>query len=303
MLGKNGAISKDNNVVESIRRRMMAGESAGRRPIMRLETGIVVAVIAAIVLIVVAHQERMHRDAMDRPQKRQFRSMKTGIELFKDEFYRYPPSGKNDSLGKPYCGAMKLAEAMMGHDRVGFHIDSVFRADGMDSNGVAELYDPNGDLTLRRRGPYLPSDCIDSATLVEIYGAGNTGAFRPDLRVLCDVFSRKQSELEVGMPILYYKADTLKTAHDIDNPDNPNNIYNYQDNHSLLGLGVPGKSDKKHPLYLDPRLFYRMMKSKKTDTIESPFQSDAYILISAGRDGLYGTGDDICNFKSNFPKE
>ena len=64
------------------------------------------------------------------------------------------------------------------------------------------------------------------------------------------------------MPILYYKADTSHTEHDINNPDNPKNIYNYKDNHELLSLGVPWKPNEKHPLFTNPRIFYEMTKDR-----------------------------------------
>jgi len=236
--------------------------------------------------------------------------MEAAIELFNNAFDGYPPSDANDFTGKPYCGAMKLAEAFMGQDMVGFHSDSVFRADGKDANGVAELYLPPGvsynrtmDLT-SRKGPYLPPESADSPTLAQIYGPGNTGPFDPNSRVLCDVFRHKyKTGLKAGMPVLYYKADTSKTAHDIDNPDNPDNIYDYRDNHALLALGVPGDPAAKHPLFADPKLFYKITKSDKIVTAVRPFRADTYILISAGKDGLYGTRDDICNFEFTFPEE
>jgi hypothetical protein len=102
------------------------------------------------------------------------------------------------------------------------------------------------------------------------------------------------------MPILYYKADTTKTAHDINDPNNPNNIYNYKDNQALLALGVPGQPDKKHPLYEDPTIFYKMTRDYGVPTQSKPNRANTYILISAGNDSLYGTKDDIANFDISY---
>ena len=117
--------------------------------------------------------------------------------------------------------------------------------------------------------------------------------------VLCDVFG-KIVHIEIGMkinmPILYYRADISKTAHDLDNPDNPENIYDYRDNHALLALGVPGKPGQKHPLYENPKIFYEMTRNYRFTETNKPQRADTYILLSAGRDGLYGTEDDIPNF-------
>ena len=265
---------------------------------------VVLALFAFVGLIIRLIYRRVHIDAWPRPQQAQFHSVEAALGLFNKEFAAYPPSDANDPVGQPYCGAMKLAEALMGKDMLGFHNKSVFRADGIDANGVIELYIPLGEKYSRgtnlvaRKGPYLPSESVDTFTLAEIYGKGNTGSFNPSLRVLCDMFKSKYKgrRLKAGMPILYYKADISKTAHDVNYPDNPNSIYNYRDNHALLALGVPGSPEKKHPLLNDPKLFYRIIKDDRVTTPSKPFNVDTYILISAGKDRLYGTLDDIYNF-------
>ncbi len=70
-------------------------------------------------------------------QRAQFHAIDVAMELFNNEFEGYPDSGNMD-LDNPavaYCGAMKLCEAMMGQDLLGFHPDSDFRADCQDSAG------------------------------------------------------------------------------------------------------------------------------------------------------------------------
>jgi len=97
------------------------------------------------------------------------------------------------------------------------------------------------------------------------------------------------------MPILYYRADPSGTKHDLDNPDDPKNIYDCRDNLALINLGVPGDSNAVHPL-ADPRRFYLNTRKSEVSGVSRPYRSDSYILISAGRDGRYGTADDLCNF-------
>ena len=97
------------------------------------------------------------------------------------------------------------------------------------------------------------------------------------------------------MPILYYRADTSGTAHDADNPDNPENIYRYTDNQALIALGVPGEPNQVHPLS-DPKCFYRNTRDSRNKKYTGPFRRDTFIVISAGEDGFYGTKDDVCNF-------
>ena len=62
-------------------------------------------------------------------QHNQLRAIRIGLEFFSNVNNHYPPSGGLDPTGQPYCGAMKLSEALIGKDLLGFHPDSEFRAD------------------------------------------------------------------------------------------------------------------------------------------------------------------------------
>ena len=74
---------------------------------------------------------RAHTYPIEEWQKSQLHSMEAATELLANEWGSYPPSDANDPIGKPYCGAMKLTEALMGRDLLGFHRESVFRRDGL----------------------------------------------------------------------------------------------------------------------------------------------------------------------------
>ncbi len=242
-----------------------------------------------------------HRDA---ELMAQLKAMDAAVELFANEFDAYPPSDANDPTGRPYCGAMKLTEALLGQDLFGFHTKSIFRRDGLDAEGTL-LYPTNlddlpaalRDSSMRaRKGPFLQPENGNACRLVDIYGKGNTGPFPESTFVLCDPYARpRPSGEKTGMPILYYRANPSGTAHDVVNPDNPQNIFNYQDNQALLALGVPGKPGQTHPL-ADPKRFYLNTQNRKTSK-SMPTAGNSFILISAGQDGLYGTADDICNFE------
>ena len=39
-----------------------------------------------------------------------------------------------------------------------------------------------------------------------------------------------------------------------------------------------------------------MILNKQVTTIKRPYRAGSFILVSAGKDGLYGTADDIFNF-------
>jgi hypothetical protein len=237
-------------------------------------------------------------------QQAQLAAMMTALELRANEFAGYPPSDANDPTGVPYGGALKLCEAVMGRDLLGVHSESVFGADGLDATGTLDLYpdveslgqvDREANLTARR-GPYFQPEKANAYRLVDIYGKSHTGPFDESLFVLCDIYIRKRpSGVKTGMPILYYRADRDGTTHDVNDPDNSENIYDYRDNQVLLSLGVPGEPNAVHPLS-DPRRFYMNTQSDKIVTQAKPYNADSFIFISAGYDGLYGTADDICNF-------
>jgi len=211
---------------------------------------------------------------------------------------------------------MKLAEAMVGLDMLGFHPDSAYRADGTINGPGTELYWlPEGHLgyetNLRSRwGPFMP---VQSAyKLWHVYT--NTGPFDPCSVVLCDVYSNvtnndptSGARRKIGMPILYYKADPSGIWHDPDNhppliDDNNRNIYNSFDNQELIDLGKPFQGDAPHKLSSVAMggdglaLFYNNMRDHKITTASRPYRPDSYVLISAGFDGEYGTADDVFNF-------
>lgn len=243
-----------------------------------------------------------HKYGPDVIQKAQFNSFNAAIELFNNEFDGYPPSDANDRTGRPYCGAMKLAEALIGQDLQGFHTRSTYRVDGMDSNGLMQLYPPTPSrANLRaRKGPFVPAENVKAFRLADVYGQGHTGPLPGSTLVLCDTYVRKRpGGRRTGMPIFYYRADPSGATHDVNNPDNPENIYAYKDNEALLLLGVPGKPARTHPL-ADPKRFYLNTETSQIFLKPRPYRANTFILISAGPDGLYGTADDICNFEWEY---
>jgi hypothetical protein len=253
------------------------------------------------------------RYARDVRQRAQFHSIDSALELFSNNsgWGGYPPSDAMDSAATPlhYCGAMKLCEAMMGQDLAGFHPESRFLADGTNGTTGYYLYDsgsglsPDAETNLKaRKGPYLQSENANAYRLSQLYGAAIT-PFTKDLFVLCDVYNRVKNVATgkgVGMPILYYRANTLNTIHDTNAAnlpiltDDKGQIYNYLDNDELVHLGPSGVT---HPLD-DGTTFYKVTKDNRISiTTGRPYRPDSYILISAGYDGIYGTDDDIFNFE------
>jgi len=284
----------------------------------------VMSIIVILIGLLIPALNKVKRFATDVRQRAQLHSMDAAIELFNSEFEGYPPSTALDPMNQPYCGAMKLCEALMGQDLLGFHTNSVFRADGMDATGTLVLYPPKIEAlapALResnlgaRRGPFLQPENANAWRLRDIYGT-NVAPFLATTFVLCDVYSRQmRSGQKTGMPILYYKADTANSYHDpnfassMTPVDSRGNIYNYLDNQSLVQLGKPwqatgtgtgaGAVSADHKM-VDPARFYKNTQSHQITTARRPFRADQYILISAGWDGEYGTADDICNYEWKY---
>jgi len=246
-------------------------------------------------------------------QKAQFHSIDVAMELFNNQWDGYPNSDAQDEAGQEYCGALKLCEAMVGQDLMGFHPDSHFRSDCTDGAGNDLYATPTNGFdpaatdpeNLKVRKMYLQLENVHAYRLWNIYS--NTGPFQQDLFVLCDVYNRVRNVdtgRKIGMPILYYKANTSNTMHDPNgtlptDTDDKDYIYNYHDNDKLVELGMPWvpPPGAEHPIFTDPKIFYEMTRNKKVQ-VESgrPNRADSYILISAGPDGEYGTRDDIFNF-------
>jgi len=269
-------------------------------------TGIILSVVLIITQFVLTElmlcQTQVYAKVIQ--QKAQFHSIDVGLEVFKSEFGIYPESNDNSVKEDnhdpiPYCGANKLAEAMMGQDGLGFHPDSEFQSNGMDDSGKA-LYAPEtSDI---RKGPYIDPEIANVYRLKDIFE--DVGDLDGNSLVICDVYEKKRhSGKKTGMPILYYRARTKFSLQDsTDTNANTDDIYNFQDNTNLLALNSPEDNTTKHPLYdgesdlLDFENIIINEQIKKESGYNRPYRADSYILMSAGPDGLYGTSDDIVNF-------
>jgi type II secretory pathway pseudopilin PulG len=266
------------------------------------------SIIIILMGLLAPAMNRVRRIARKVSQKNQFHSIDVAMEMFRAEFDGYPDSGALDPAGASYCGAMKLAEAMVGQDLLGFHPDSRFLADGSDGAGNPLYFYPGPPPLVNlqaRKEHYLPLENSNAYELKDIYPSIGTSAFIGDRFVLCDEYTRVMNistGKKIGMPILYYKANTSLVAHDLANENNPQNMYKYQDNQDLIGLGkpwnppAPAGTGTPHTLFTDPLQFYRSTWNDKISSMDRPYRVDSYILISAGFDGEYGTPDDVFNF-------
>ncbi|MCK5472996.1 MAG: type II secretion system protein, partial [Planctomycetes bacterium] len=216
----------------------------------------VMSIIVILISLLVPSLNKARQYAFTVRQHAQFHSIDVAMELFRTEFDGYPNSNAQDETGAEYCGAMKLAEAMVGWDLLGFHPDSDFMADGDDAAGTTVYDNADTDNLRARKGPYLPLDNANAYSLDSIYTSTAIGStFDPNLFVLCDVYKKvtnlgNYGARKLGMPILYYRANTSGTT----NPttggsiNSGTDIYNYLNNDTLVGLGVPFDTTATHPM-------------------------------------------------------
>lgn len=284
----------------------------------------VIGIMAMLVALLIPAVTAVRATAKRVSQKAQFASIEMSLTAFKTDYGDYPPSNWWDpapALAGPrdYCGTQKLAEALVGWDLMGFQPKSDFRATGRNDAGIF-VYNPNDAVLMaQRKGPYLEPASAGVFRLADI-SPDKPGLFidtvelAPDTFVLCDVFSVKRitfrkpgifetTTQNAGTPILYYRANTSsKSLIPSGSPANyQDQIYNPRDNFPLINLGrladwnKSSAARRKHILE-DFNFFYEYIRDPKITARPWPYRPDSYILISAGPDGEYGTGDDICNF-------
>ncbi len=256
-------------------------------------------IIALMVGLLIPALSVVRNKAKETKQKAQFATIEMALTAFKYDYGDYP--GSDWALVGDYCGTQKLTEALLGWDLLGFHPKSDFRSNGRNDDGEF-IYDANNPIFFdQRRGPYLDLATFDAFRLgnISIRYPGlffDTGPLAPNTFVLCDVFGEQKIMLSngktvrAGAPILYYRANTsAKTIRE---------IYNALDNDAIVNI-KQSTDGKIHPLAdtgNQYQYFYNYILDPKISARPWPYRPDSYILISAGADGLYGTGDDIRNF-------
>ncbi|MBW8035254.1 MAG: type II secretion system protein [Planctomycetes bacterium] len=298
----------------------------------------VMSVIAVLIGLLVPALSSVRDNAKTLEQVVQFHSIEVGIDLYVAKYEEGYPESNDNSVAPthpydttPYGGAQKLAEAMAGQDFLGFHPNSDFRSDGifrhLGNPAIVTpfVYHANSDYlgggnpayaetmveNVQARGEFIDLENANAFYMKDVYDSTvvTAAGFEPLNLVLCDVFTKKRVNGEkTGMPILYYKANTMHTFQNSTttlNPDGttPDDVYDYSDNELLLGLGSAEDSAVLHPLadgtddLLDFDSILVNQQVKDAGGSRVPYKAKSYILMSAGKDGLFGNSDDIYNFK------
>ncbi len=263
-------------------------ETEGKHPraFTLIEMLVVISILTLLVTILVPSLSAAKMHARVAKTKTLLHALNTGLEMFhqdKNVGGDYPPStwdtttagDPNDTDDGSYIayGAETILWAMMGADELGTPgFQTPLHA------GPGGFYEVNATGPLHQRsGPFFtPSQtAVDT---IEITTSGNEHA----AKVLIDPFH---------FPVLYYKADTSKTRSD------PNAIYIRDHNLGFIE-GDPLEVDKSSSdgaLSFDDA-FQRYVWNPRIEAVYRPHNSESFLLICAGPDGIYGTRDDITNF-------
>ncbi|MHC4664755.1 MAG: type II secretion system protein [Planctomycetota bacterium] len=286
----------------------------------------VLAIITMLLGLLVPSLNMVRRIAKETKQKAQLGTIGMGLQGFRNDFGDYPPSDSWSWLWNPfidgleveakdYAGAQKLAEALVGWDLTGFHPDSQWRADGRNAapylgrpRKAYFFYDQGSAIDIdKRKGAYIDLGVRSVVKLGAfpreidgLFDPAQIGELHPERFVLCDVFGWKKVQvgeniIKAGAPVLYYRADT--SSRTLDGASVDDRIYDARDNIDViaaknLAAGKPadvGLGDSTSVA------FYNYITDGRVPR-PWPYRPDSYLLITAGADGIYGTGDDICNF-------
>ncbi|MGA2915984.1 MAG: type II secretion system protein [Sedimentisphaerales bacterium] len=165
--------------------------------------------------------------------------------------------------------------------------------------GVGDVYPGNLDKTGNVVSGHSPAPVLTDSYLVKTISLPNG------------------RQVKAGSPILYYKANinsrifenskngTTGSAQTVSDACSIQGIYDSFDNEALLKLGSVADQSKRHLFDKDEggalvgrTKFYDMITNPTITTQVRPFNQTSYILMSAGYDGIFGTPDDIYNFKN-----
>ena len=290
------------------------------------------AIIAILIGLLVPTITLIQKTAQKVKQKSQFHGIEIALESFRTDFGDYPDSSReppypslNPSVNFGYCGAQKLAEAIVGWDGFGVHPRTAFMSDGMndvDGDGIRELvYNVSGGIFGSggvfnetgpenhqvRKGPYLELESANAVKLGDLY-LGAVGDLDLETYVLADMFGKvthRTTRKRTGMPIMYYKADVGGTTHTYIPPGDRNvyKVHLLTATEEPIYATMPPFGNLPHPMNFDISLFYDRTANPNfpgstvpPTSPRRPYRSESFILHSAGRDGLYGTIDDVYNF-------
>lgn len=289
-----------------------------------IELIVVISIIALLIGILAPGMNAAKNYAQDLNQKSQFHDIELALETYAvQNDNEYPDSNYEFGPGITQ-GAHKLAEALVGRDMHGLDPKTSWNSGTDDTTRADEVY--LEDNYVNRAETLINLDKISAFDISQIYGYGTyrpsgnfaySGRYKDDgtiydssrkqAVVFSDVYKNKKvtlpdgSTAKCGMPVLYYKANTSSKTLDYQKPEK--SVFDVTDNFYIFFLEKNDDKSKKHPYYAEYNQceqFYNDLINPKIIPISenedpTPYNKESFLLLSAGRDGLYGTKDDIWN--------
>jgi len=267
----------------------------------------VIAIIALLIGILMPSLARARGQAKKVKVQSQLDAIGKGLEMFRnDQRDQYPisyrptdPITNFPNANVPLQGAHLLTRALLGYDLRG--VDYDFKMLNGPNTTVAELQ------AVERRPTYVQLESAktiqDTQAAAQANGLMGTGAPETGRLIMLDGY---------GYPILYYQANP--TGQGIADRRNVVGAIYYQEDNAMFtgGAGYTGWAFKnvQHDLAnfgnrtnpdADPGStflkFFHNHDVHDASGVIAPYNSETFILLSAGEDGRYGTRDDVKNFK------
>jgi type II secretory pathway pseudopilin PulG len=214
----------------------------------------VMTIIIILLSVLVPGLNRMRIYAKTVTQHGQFHDISNALELFRNDHQEnYPDSGAGDPCGIGYCGAMKLCEALVGQDGMGFHPSSRFLADGtgIEPNGATPelyLFDLCTSIDPAAYTPALRTNLRERIRYIEVE---NIKAVR-----LQDLFTWT---VDAGVSNFSYPPTPATVAFDNDPLDYPNAVITDVFQRASIQSSCAGRAGEKAGM---PVLYYKADSSK-----------------------------------------
>jgi len=269
---------------------------------------VVIAIIAILLAMALPALSEARIKARVLNEKNNLTNLGMAIENFRNDHGYYPESGLRQSSMYPIPttltvggwtagadpadqGAHRLYESLMGLDGLGFQENSFYR---VNDDGEPVAPNASGHVVLTKRSSlYMDADSVRSGPM-EMASQSVRWVGTNMNPVFLDSINHSEPH-----PILYYRANRSKRllAGALGSM-----IYNWTDNEFIT-------NDPPVASFTEQQ-FLESIWDTKTGIVTGtnppaydmfepsarPYNADSFILICAGRDGIYGTEDDITNF-------